>query len=139
MPITITQSHSESQGDLILYTMGPASGSYDVEWASTEAGVVTGYEPGLVLAGDSVILKGTISFSGDLNNLVVPLPEDLWSAFKFVPNWCLGFDASAATYKGATCNALNDSGDRQLDIYFIDGTDFAAGDSVILGGSYLRA
>jgi hypothetical protein len=139
MPTTISQSHGEAEGDLIVYTLGPTGGSYDIKWAANKNAVSYTDNPArLILAGDSVFLAGEIDFTGAPTGglSVVIGPELVPATYSQWP--VLMWDDSAGVNKLGIA-AVDPNANNILVFAFADGTTPAANDAVSLAGSFLRA
>lgn len=144
MPEAIRQSHGEASGDLIAYTMGPASGDYDVEWPASGGSAAIEIPswatnllaPLAIITGDFVCLSGNLRVTANAVNVVYfTLVADV-APLNQMQLPVLAADVSEQSE--VLCDLTINPDDMRLTVYRADGVPFDLGDVITFSGTYLR-
>lgn len=132
-----------------IYTIGPAAGSYDIEWPASGSSAhldfpswatdISGLRPRLTVVGNVAFLTGNIEVTADAvsNGVGFALPDDLCPAVEVsIP--VVFNDTSEGLYAPAVLTVYTGPG-GSIQVARMDGLDFDDGDSLVISAPYLLA
>ncbi len=136
-PTRIERAFEEATGDLVAWSIKETAG--DIAIAGGENTVPAGDADSPARAfveGDTVWIQGLIEFDGANAALGFTLPEEMWP-LQDLADVCIVTDASVPATVLGTVRIL--AADGVVAIAMASATAFAAGDTVELNLSYIRA